>query len=456
NGAIDWTASANVSWLSLSPASASGPAFVAVTPNVSGLSVGDYSGTITLTAPNSSNSPTVSINLKIYQSGNTSQPFGEFSTPTNNSTVSSSIPVTGWVLDDVAVESVKIFREEGAGLTYIGDAVFVEGARPDVEQAFPGYPANYRAGWGYMLLTNFLPNNGNGTFTLHALAEDSEGNRVTLGTKTIIVNNTDAVKPFGAIDSPAQGGEASGTAFNNQGWVLTPLPNTIPVNGSTINVYVDGVLQGHPEYGLYRPDIAELFPDYANSNGALARFELDTMPLENSIHQIYWIAEDDAGNADGIGSRYFTVNNTGTSDNRQARTSAVLTARQMEDIPTDLFATIMVEKGYRKSEAVPVAADQQGVVRLKLKELQRVVCHLSCPMIEEAPNSTARRQRYTGYLQIGDQLRPLPIGSTLDRGIFYWQPGHGFIGTYHFVFIMENPDGGTSRKNIVVEIVPST
>jgi hypothetical protein len=38
---------------------------------------------------------------------------------------------------------------------------------------------------------------------------------------------------------------------------------------------------------------------------------------------------------------------------------------------------------------------------------------------------------YTGFLVIGDQLRSLPIGSTLDTkgGIFTWQPGPGFYGT---------------------------
>ncbi|MFC2145782.1 hypothetical protein ACFLRT_00305 [Acidobacteriota bacterium] len=99
-----------------------------------------------------------------------------------------------------------------------GDAVFVEGARPDVEKAYPGYPMNYRAGWGYMMLTNFLPNGGNGTFKIHAIAVDSEGHQVTLGTKTINCDNTNAVKPFGAIDTPDQGGTASGSNFINCVW----------------------------------------------------------------------------------------------------------------------------------------------------------------------------------------------------------------------------------------------
>lgn len=91
-------------------------------------------------------------------------PFGGLDSPFDGAPVSGSIPVTGWVLDDVGVESVQIFRNDGGNRILIGDAVLVEGARPDIEQLFPEYPGANRAGWGYMMLTNFLPNGGNGTF----------------------------------------------------------------------------------------------------------------------------------------------------------------------------------------------------------------------------------------------------------------------------------------------------
>jgi hypothetical protein len=209
-------------------------------------------------------------------------PFGSFDTPLHGSTVKSSVPVTGWTLDDGGVPGVKIYRESGGGLVYIGDAVPVAGARPDIETAYPGYPDNSRAGWGYMMLTNFLPNGGNGTFTFHAVATDNTGHQVTLGTKTITCDNANAVKPFGAIDTPGQGGTASGGHFINWGWVLTPKPNRIPWDGSTINVIVDGVNTGHPTYNIYRADIAGLFPGYVNSNGDIT---IEIKELENlEIH----------------------------------------------------------------------------------------------------------------------------------------------------------------------------
>ena len=83
-----------------------------------------------------------------------------------------SIAVTGWALDDIEVTGVRILRDPVAGepagtLVLIGNAVLVDGARPDVQVSFPDAPRNSRAGWGYLMLTNFLPDLGNGTFKLN-------------------------------------------------------------------------------------------------------------------------------------------------------------------------------------------------------------------------------------------------------------------------------------------------
>ena len=82
---------------------------------------------------------------------------------------------------------------------------------------YPAYPMSYKAGWGYMLLTNFLPNHGNGTYKLYAIATDKDGHTVTLGTKTITCDNANAVKPFGTIDTPAQGGTRAGRSSTSAG-----------------------------------------------------------------------------------------------------------------------------------------------------------------------------------------------------------------------------------------------
>jgi len=62
----------------------------------------------------------------------------------------------------------------------------------------------------------------------------------------------------------------------------------------------------------------------------------------------------------------------------------------------------------------------------------------------------ANSQRYTGYLRVKDELRPLPIGSTLDsaRGVFYWQPGPGFIGKYELVFLKKDSLGNITKHSL--------
>jgi hypothetical protein len=444
-GILNWSITYDKAWISCTPLSSSGSAIVMVEVNPVGLSTGTYIGNITVTDPNATNSPqTITVTLMVYNSWATEIPFGEFATPVQGSTVRSSIPVTGWVLDDIGVESVKIYRKEAGTLIYIGYARFVEGARPDVELSYPGYPMNYRAGWGYMMLTNFLPNGGNGTFNIHAIATDTEGYEVTLGIKTIICDNANAVKPFGAIDTPTQGGTASGSSFVNWGWALTPQPNSIPTDGSTINVIVDGVNLGHPTYNMYRSDIADLFPDYTNSSGAAGNFYLNTTTYENGVHTIAWTAVDDAGNTDGIGSRYFSIQNLAERTAHSSERVAVFNVNP-DRIPVDYLHPVKIKKGCHPNvEPVTVYPNEKGIITIEIKELERVEIHF----LDSTVNIELRTLN----------LSPLPIGSTLDseRGIFYWQPGPGFIGEYRFVFILSEKEktGMMSKKDIIIKIIP--
>jgi hypothetical protein len=125
------------------------------------------------------------------------------------------------------------------------------------------------------------------------------------GAVAITVDNAASPLPFGTIDTPTQGGTAESSAFVNLGWALTPQPNIIPTNGSTITVYIDSVPKGHPVYNNYRVDIATIFPGYQNSAGAVGYFTFDTTAYENGLHTIAWSVTDSAGNTTGIGSRYW-------------------------------------------------------------------------------------------------------------------------------------------------------
>jgi hypothetical protein len=429
-GILNWTISDDAPWLVCSPSTGLTGSAVEVYANVDSLSPGTYNGTITVSSEIAENSPQkVNVYLIVKRAVNDRPPIGELSTPVDGSSVSSSIPVTGWALDDIAVKNIKIYREplvgEGLEMIYIGDALLVEGARPDLEIAYNDYPFNYKGGWGYMLLSHFLPNGGNGTYKLCAIAEDIHGNKTTLGYSTIICDNEHAVKPFGAIDAPGPGGIASGTKFRNQGWALASMPNAIPIDGSTINVYIDGVAKGKVVYNVVRSDIAALFNGYINSSNAGGYFEFDTTRYADGIHTIAWVAADNAGNSDGIGSRYFIIQNMGES----------------ASLPTNANDLPVFDQPLKTS----TANFEKNPGFIQIRELERVEMNIGF--------------NCRGYQVIKGQLKSLPVGSTLDsaNGIFYWQPGPGFIGEYQFKFIAVNATevgGKAIEKTVKIKILP--
>lgn len=415
SGTMNWTASGNATWLSLAPASGSNGGRVSVSVNPAGLGAGVYTGLIAFRSDQAHNSPqTVAVSLSILTAATNRAPFGTFETPGQTSPVSGNVAVTGWVLDDVGIASVAVYRHpaagEGSALIFIGNANQVEGARPDVEAAHPGYPQNWKAGWGYMMLTNFLPDSGNGTFTFSAIATDIAGKTATLGTRTVTCDNAHSVRPFGTIETPDQGGAASGSAFTNWGWVLTPPPRYIPYNGSTIQVYIDGRAVGRPTYGFYRVDIATLFPGYANKDGAFGYLRINTSGYANGIHTIQWVATDSAGNTDGIGSRYFTIQNQRGGGYEMSRADCV------EGVPAQRGAPWVIRDHNPSTRRVVTDRDRNGVMRLSMSNKGSIALFLGEP--------------------VSGGETPLPVGASLDqrRGILYWHPGEVFRGQFLFRF----------------------
>jgi uncharacterized repeat protein (TIGR01451 family) len=411
---VTWSASANQNFISVSPTSGTGNGSFTIGIVTAALPTsGTASGMVILTAPNITTSPTVNVTAAISAGA---KPFGSFDTPIDGTTkIAGAVPVTGWALDSIEVVKVDIWREpvtgEAAGsngLVYIGDAVFVAGARPDVQGANPTLPFNYRGGWGYQMLTNFLPNaagsgpSGNGVYKLHAIAHNKAGVSADLGAKTITVDNGHATLPFGTIDTPSQGGTASGSAYVNFAWALTPNPNKIPIDGSTITAVIDGQPVGHPVYNNFRSDIATLFPGYMNSGGAVGYYYLDTTKLSNGVHTISWNVFDNMNNGQGIGSRYFNVFNSG---------GPVAAPEEEAMEPATIDPTRPVE----------------------IEELGRVELPLSA---------------IGGYQLSNGRHVPLPIGSSLKRGVFYWQPGPGFLGNYTLVF--ERQDGTQAQVHVTI------
>ena len=383
-----WTATANQPWVQITGGAATGSGIFTVQivnpDNVIGGAT-TLSATVTVAA-GTVLSATVQVTLSVGPvSAGSIGLIGQVDTPVQDAAgVVGAIGVTGWTLDDIGATGVKIYRNclsfddpescqtvLGNSVVFVGDAAFLTGARPDVEAAFTTHPQNNRAGWGYLMLTSMLPHvtsergyGGQGALTIYAVATDVEGNQKLLGrssdpagadfaTPTRITMANDAIaKPFGAIDTPAQGETVSGV-LNNFGWALTPDSNTtggepgdivIPTDGSTMTVFIDSLPVALVAYnqcrgsvgnpvpaGLYcNDDVASIFgnatpqPTFTvrTSNptrhrnldaerAAIGSFTIDTATLSNGLHTIAWSVTDSAGRTEGIGSRFFNVLNGG-------------------------------------------------------------------------------------------------------------------------------------------------
>jgi hypothetical protein len=442
-----WRSVSNVAWITVTSGSATG--------------AGTATYRVASNGTASSRTGTVAVGdrtLTVTQSGAPSTaaaPFGLVDTPAQGATgVTGSIAVTGWALDDIEVTNVRILRNavgsEAPGTQiFVGTAVIVTGARPDVAAANPTMPFNDRAGWGYLLLTNMLPNKGDGTYTLHVYADDRDGHTTLLGSRTITCTNSTAVKPFGAIDTPAQGATVSGNTYVNFGWALTPLPKTIPTDGSTINVFIDGVAIGRPTYNQFRSDISTLFPGLNNSNGPVGFLSINTFAYSDGVHTISWSVTDNQGSAEGIGSRYFTIKNLTSMAVGEPRTGEA----SLRIAPDQARQRgIALRRGYDESAPFePVEADREGVHTVRAAEMARLVIDLG-----DGARHTGPGLSYEGYVANGQERGPLPIGSTLDRerGIFSWQPGPGFIGTYDLMFERTNASGVIEQIAVRIELQP--
>jgi hypothetical protein len=327
---------------------------------------------------------------------------------------------------------------------FVGFAVFIEGARPDVAAAFQTYPRNNVAGWGFMILTNTLPAQGNGLFTFYAYATDLEGQSVLLSLKTITCDNAHATKPFGTIDTPGQGETVSGSSYVNFGWVLTQNPKIIPLDGSTITVFVDGVSRGNPSYGHFRADIATTFPGLQNSNDAVGFKTINTTALTNGLHTIVWTATDSGGQTSGLGSRYFRVLN-GASP---VTTAADASVSRAETVAAPVDPTpILARRGWAADAPWRAyGVGSSGRVVIRGEEIDRFELWLG-----EHPG-----ERYTGSLRVGGDLARLPVGSLLDptSGRFTWSPGVGFVGSYDLVFVRWANEKPIARHDVRIILAP--
>jgi hypothetical protein len=388
---------------------------------------------------------TATVALAVRSHISPTGPSGVLDTPADGVTVSGSIAVTGWAIDDVGLQHVAIWRDAAAGepegRKFVGFASRVDDSRTDIAALAPDVPFQYRAGWGYLLLTHFLPGQGDGTYRLHAYATDLEGNeRLLDGSITIHAANSSSFTPFGAIDTPGQGETVSGTSVNNWGWVLVRGTARAHPPFGTVTVFIDGKAVGTPSGWRERTDIVSLFPEsiYSGARNAVALFRFDSTAYANGVHTIFWIVRADNGLADGIGSRFFTIQNA----------SAPLTTASADpwviEAPAGAGGRSLGRRAYARPldaatdvRARRVAGDGEAHLLLPGAGRSRIVVARSGQPIqlEVGPG----RGSLEAYHVVDGRLAALPVGATFDdkTGVLAWLPGPGFANNHDFVFVRE-------------------
>lgn len=470
-----WTASASQPWIRITGGSGDGIGqfLIGVDPALAPAS-GTATGLVTVTESSFPYTQTLTVNLNVVNTP--APPVGSFDTPADGSAgLSGAIAVTGWALDDVGVNRVEIWRncvdsiDRPAGacasigtsppnFVFVGHANFVAGARPDVETANTSVPQANRAGWGYLMLTIALPHiptgqpqGGQGPFTLYAYAVDVEGQYSSLGSKALALDNDRANKPFGNIDTPTQGGTVDSNIYPNFGWAMTQAGKCIDTAGTTAyEVYIDGIKRtlrptgttANWFPGLSRADLQAGFAGLCNASNGLAAFYIDVgeLGLATGVHTIGWIVTDNAGKAEGIGSRFFNVLVGSTSvtaapifaaeSRRAGPTSYVRAAEPTLPLP----ARVRAFTGFGKESLRAPDIDADGNPVVEMPSAGRLVLDFDGPIAE-------------GHELVGDETRPLPAGSSFDRdaGRFAWQPPVGFLGSFRLVF-------AAGREHVTVSV----
>ncbi len=110
--------------------------------------------------------------------------------------------------------------------------------------------------------------------------------------------------------------------------------------------------------------------------------------------------------------------------------------------PEDVIDESVASEGVRVRHGLnvnrrpdPIAQDADGGYSVTMEEVGHIELHLGAA---------------SGNMLVAGEAHALPTGSTLKGGVFYWQPGPGFLGEYTMQFA--RPDG--TKIPVRVNIVP--
>jgi sugar lactone lactonase YvrE len=252
--------------------------------NVAALSPGSH--TFYVEATTSDNHSTFSPTATFTASP--TAPSVYIDTPANNATLSGTVGIGGWALENTAVTGPSAIASV---------AVFVDGAqvgtaaygssRADVCAAFPGRLGCPNVGWTYSLnVASFVP----GPHTLKIVATDAMGissfSQLSFTASAVLI-------PSVYIDTPAPNATLSGVVGIG-GWALESREGVGPSAVSSVTVFIDGTQVGVADYGSSRSDVCAALPGRLGCPNVGWTYSLNVASLTTGAHTLKIVATDSA------------------------------------------------------------------------------------------------------------------------------------------------------------------
>jgi hypothetical protein len=289
----------------------SNPGF-ATSVNTRNLTSGPHLLTIRVTETGNSKTFDVAT-VTVFVSATNGAPFGAIETPGSGQTVSGSLKVSGWVVDDSGTIDHIDFLVDGrvvagaVGNGQPGTAIYGL-PRPDIFALFPDVTNSGNSGFlANVDTTAFV----DGVHSLSVRAFDGQGSSNVLGTLSVTVENVGSnLAPFGYLDVPLD--KASILCSTESPFVdaaSCPQPCFPAIDGLAVPVsfyknavagwaldvgarqdlgqvsYVELMFDGEPVantrrdcvrtgnvfancYGVNRPDVARAYPGYVNADNS--------------------------------------------------------------------------------------------------------------------------------------------------------------------------------------------
>ncbi len=242
------------------------------------------SHTITVAATDSDATPlTGSANVAVTIS--TGPPSVVIDSPITGSSVSGTITVVGWAIENTvavgtAIKSVQVLVDGNSA----GAATYGLG-RADVCTAYPGRAGCPNVGYSFALNTETLTS---GSHTVTVTATDSDATPLT-GSANVAVT-VPIGPPSVVIDSPVAGSDVSGTV-TIVGWAIDN-KTSVGTAIKTVQLLVDGYPAGTATYGISRPDVCAAYPDRPGCPNVGFSVQLTTGLLPPGSHSITITATD--------------------------------------------------------------------------------------------------------------------------------------------------------------------